>query len=369
MDRYLSIVELEKQFGGFTLGPVSLALAERDYLVLLGATGCGKTSLLRCIVGITGKMGHSIFLGGQDIGMLPPQRRRIGYVAQTSDLFPHLTVSQNIAFGLAYQVMTVREKQKRIDRYLDLFGLHPQKEQRVTTLSGGESKRTAMARSLIVEPAMLLLDEPLGMLDENGRQAMLRTLETIHDELQTTTIHVTHDRREAWRIAKGCAVMERGRIIETGTVTALFRKPRTRFVADFLGGTNVFDATFEGRRAHLEWTDLTLPAPVPYPRGWVMIRPELIRVGSGVGDSGMTGVVREIHDFGEYTEVDVDVSGSPEAALSGAVQLTVHVPPSAAHRVGTGRQVFLEWREEDLHPMADDDHDVVAGRNCGWNSE
>lgn len=346
MGAYFSIESLEKQFGAFRLGPISLSLAEKDYLVLLGATGCGKTSLLRCIVGIAGKIKKSIFLGGRDIGGLPPQKRNIGYVAQTGDLFPHLSVRKNIAFGLAYQSITTMEKQRRIDRYLELFDLIKQADQPVVTLSGGESKRTAMARSLIVEPKMLLLDEPLGMLDQNGRTAMLRALKMIHDELLTTTIHVTHDRHEAWRIAKQCAVMDHGLIIQTGTVAELIRKPKTRFVAEFLGGTNIFQATFDGINARLGWTELTLSAPVGYSSGWALIRPELIRIDTENRDSKFPGVVKAIHDFGEYIEVDVSVS-----ALSDFVELKVHVPPASIHQIGIGMPIFINWRDEDIHPF------------------
>ena len=214
-----------------------------------------------------------------------------------------------------------------------------------------------MARSLIVEPEMLLLDEPLGMLDQNGRKAMLRTLGMIHDELQTTTVHVTHDRHEAWRIAKQCAVMDSGRILQIGTVAELVRKPGTRFVADFLGGTNIFEAAFDGIHARLGWTDLTLTAPVAYSKGWVLIRPEIIRIDTGKNEGKLEGVVKAIHDFGEYVEVDIAVSGfskseiskSSNAASSDGVELKAHVPQADIHRIGIGKQVFLGWRDEDLH--------------------
>jgi ABC-type Fe3+/spermidine/putrescine transport system ATPase subunit len=353
MGKYFILESLEKLFGTFRLGPVSLNLEEKDYLVLLGTTGCGKTSLLRSIVGIRGKIKNSIFLDGRDIGILPPQKRHIGYVAQAGDLFPHLSVRKNIVFGLAYQNITAKEKQRRRDRYLDLFDLVKQANQPVATLSGGENKRTAMARSLIVEPKILLLDEPLGMLDQNGRKAMLGTLKMIHDELQTTTIHVTHDRHEAWRIAKQCAVMDSGRIIQTGTVAELVRKPKTRFVAEFLGGTNIFQATFDGIHARLEWTDLTLSAPVAYSKGWVLIRPELISIDRENSKCKLSGVVEAIHDFGEYIEVDVAASDTFDSEQPGSVELKVHMPLAGAQRIEEGQQVFLDWKDESLHTFSE----------------
>ena len=356
MGSYFILESLEQLFGAFRLGPISLNLEEKDYLVLLGTTGCGKTSLLRSIVGIGGKRKNSIFLDGRDIGILPSQKRHIGYVAQASDLFPNLTVRKNIAFGLAYQNIAAQEKRTRIERYLDLFNLVKQADQPVATLSGGENKRTAMARSLIVGPKILLLDEPLGMLDQNGRKAILGTLKMIHDELQTTTIHVTHDRHEAWRIAKQCAVMDRGRIIQTGTVAELVRKPKTRFVAEFLGGTNIFQATFNGTKARLGWIDLTLPESTSYSKGWVLIRPELIAIHREKSDCKLSGVVKVIHDFGEYVEVDVAVFGSFDSAQSDPVQLKVHMPLAGAHRIEEGQQVFLHWQDESIHafPMSMD---------------
>ena len=173
---------------------IDLTLNRNEIVGLLGPNGAGKTTSFYMIIGLIRPEEGRVFLDGQDIGLLPPQKRHIGYVAQSSDLFPHLSVRKNIAFGLAYQNITAQEKQRRVDRYLDLFGLFEQADQPATTLSGGENKRTAMARSLIVKPKILLLDEPLGMLDQNGRKAILETLKMIHDELRTTTIHVTHDR-------------------------------------------------------------------------------------------------------------------------------------------------------------------------------
>lgn len=356
MGSYFILESLEQLFGTFRLGPISLNLEEKDYLVLLGTTGCGKTSLLRSIVGIRDKIKKSIFLDGKDIGILSPQKRHIGYVAQASDLFPHLSVRKNIAFGLAYQNITAQEKRTRIERYLDLFNLVKQADQPVATLSGGENKRTAMARSLIIKPKILLLDEPLGMLDQNGRKTILKTLKMIHDELQTTTIHVTHDRHEAWRIAKQCAVMDRGRIIQTGTVAELVRKPKTRFVAEFLGGNNIFQATFDGTKARLGWMDLTLPAPIPYSKGWVLIRPELIAIHSEKSNCKLSGVVKVIHDFGEYVEVDVEVFDSFDSAQPDSVELKVHMPLAGSHRIEEGQQVFLDWQDESMHafPMSVD---------------
>ncbi|MBN1595079.1 ATP-binding cassette domain-containing protein, partial [candidate division FCPU426 bacterium] len=203
MKAFLTVRGLARYFGNFYLGPLSFDLAARDYMVLLGPTGCGKSSLLNMLAGIQGPFQpNTVLLGGRDIGGLPPQQRRVGYVIQGDNLFPHLTVRDNIAFGLKYLKLPPREARRRLERMLALFGLQAQEQQPVHTLSGGEKRKTAMARCLLVDPQLLLLDEPLSMLDHNGRQEILHTLKMIHAELKTTTIHVTHDRLEAWSIAQ-----------------------------------------------------------------------------------------------------------------------------------------------------------------------
>lgn len=338
---YFQIDELEAIYGAFRLGPLSLEMQPNEYLVILGPTGCGKTSLLRSIAGTYRRGTGKIALDSRPIESLPPQKRNVGYVTQTGDLFPHLTVRENIAFGLRYQRVNAAEKHRRLTRFLDLFGLTHLADRSASTLSGGESKRTAMARSLVIKPRLLLLDEPLGMLDHNGRKEMLQVLRMIHDELQTTTIHVTHDRHEAWGIAQTCAVMNKGRIVQTGSVAELFRKPKSRFVAEFLGGTNIFKANFEGTRAMLPWATLELSQAPPVSEGWVLLRPESIRFTSETAFSQAEGIVTEWRDFGEYIELDVQVDES--------VRLKVHSSIEQVRNVARGQQVSLNWTEDSIH--------------------
>ena len=253
MSTYLELKGLDYTVGAFRLGPVSLDLAAGTYFILLGPTGCGKTTLLRCLTGAAGIFPNKFFLAAEDTGALPLHCRHIGYVSQSNDLFPHLTVEQNVAFGLKYLRLSPAAKRERVARFLGLFQLADRAGQSAATLSGGEGKKVALARSLIMEPRLLLLDEPLSMLDHNQRLGLLDLLKNLHAQFQTTTLHVTHDRQEAWNIAGLCAVMAQGRLLQTGTAEEVFRKPRNRTVADFLGNSNVFPAEFDGARIGQSW--------------------------------------------------------------------------------------------------------------------
>jgi ABC-type Fe3+/spermidine/putrescine transport system ATPase subunit len=269
----------------------------------------------------------------------------VGYVAQVSDLFPHLTVNGNVGFGVRYMKLTAGEREARLARYLELLGIEKLRERRASTLSGGESKKVAMARSLIVGPELLLLDEPLGMLDHNERRDMIQVLKRTHEELQTTTIHVTHDRHEAWSIAQKCAVMNRGRIIETGSVADLFRAPRTRFVAGFLCGVNIFSATFKESEAVTSWGRLALREVPAFASGYIMIRPEQISFTSAEKEYKTSGEVAAIRDFGEYVELEV--------VLKNSEMLTVHSSAGTVSRITVSQKVYLDWPDGAIHCFED----------------
>ncbi|MHC4606765.1 MAG: ABC transporter ATP-binding protein [Planctomycetota bacterium] len=345
MTSFFHVEDLELRLGRFRLGPVSLGLDRKDYLVLLGPTGCGKTTLIRCIVGA--HSADSIVLDGTDISALPPERRGLGYVAQVTDLFPHLTVEGNVAFGLKYAGLDAHERRERLKKYLDLFGLQDMKDRDAATLSGGESRKVSLARSLAVEPKLLLLDEPLGMLDHNERSDMVDVLRMVHEELQTTTVHVTHDRHEAWSIAQRCAVMNEGKILETGTVAKLFRAPESRFVAEFLGGANIFPARFDRAEARTSWGKVPLESPPRMEKGWILLRPEQISVTTTRVEDGVQGTVRAVRDFGEYIELEV--------AVGDADRLIVHASIEGAAGMEPGRVVFLTWPAGAAHAFEERD--------------
>ena len=315
----LGPLSLEVEAGGYHLGPLSLEVEAGGYLVLLGPSGCGKTTLLRAIAGVHHAQPGTLFLGGRDVGALAPQARRVGYVAQVSDLFGHLTVRKNVAFGLRYLGLEPAAREARLARIVTLLGLEALLDRSPGTLSGGEARRVALARSLAVEPRVLLLDEPLSMLDPNARTEVLAALRTIHDELSTAVIHVTHDREETWAVAGAggtndrCAVMRTGRIEQTGSVHALFRAPHTRFVAEFLGGANVLPARFETREgrpvAVLDLGEFELAGPVAFERGYVQIRPESLVPAAPGAEGAIRSRVRSVADRGLYQELAVEADG------------------------------------------------------------
>ncbi len=233
----LKIEGLELALGEFTLGELSLDLADGDYLALMGPSGCGKTTLLKTIAGICVPDRGRILLDGMDVTALPPQRRRVGWVPQDSDLFPHLDAAGNIAFGLRYSGLDRAAQRERLAKLAGLLGLEGLLGRFPATLSGGEARRVALARALAVSPRILLLDEPLGMLDLPARRALLDALRRVHEELGTSAIHVTHEQDEARALGEATrgAVMRAGRIEQVGTMADLFARPATPFVAGFLG--------------------------------------------------------------------------------------------------------------------------------------
>ena len=338
----LELVGLSLKLGGFALRDVSLRLGAGDYVVLLGPSGCGKTTLLRSVAGYYRTEAGAVRLAGQPVGHLPPQKRGVGYVAQSVDLFPHMDVQQNVAFGLRYVKLDRAERRERLERIVDLLGLRPLLDRQPAGLSGGESKRVSLARSLVVEPRVLLLDEPLSMLDPNARTAMLDTLRAIHRALGTATVHVTHEREEAWALAERgpdgrdagrVAVMRDGAIEQTGPVEELFRRPGSRFVAEFLGGANVFPATFEGPEAVLDWGRLALAEPAAFERGWVQIRPESLAIVRAPAGDTVAGTVRSASDRGIYRELTVE--------LPGGHALRVHVAGAGRAPAQPGEVVHL----------------------------
>ncbi|MFC1566662.1 ABC transporter ATP-binding protein [bacterium] len=337
---YLSIQNLEKNLQAFHLGPINLNLNKQDYLVLLGSTGCGKTSLLKCLTGHYGKVKGNIFLAEKNISQLSINKKEIGYVSQTVDLFPHLTTIENLSYGLKYSDLSVTEKKKRLEKYLNLFDLENFAYRKPYTLSGGESKRLAISRSLITEPKLLLLDEPLSMLDYNARLKMLDVLKMIHETLKTTIIHVTHDRYEAWSIAKKCSVMCNGKIFQTGNVSDVFRKPTNLFTAEFLGGTNIFKAEFKNDIANVPWGTVKLPSPTSFPNGWIVIRPENINLVRENLPHKIKGIVQSVHDFGIYIEIQICVNENH--------CVVAHSCCEDIMKLKKGGPVFMEWNDESV---------------------
>lgn len=234
---------VSKRFGAVTaVHPQNLSVPAGEFLTLLGPSGCGKTTLLRMIAGLEGVTGGRIFVGGDDVTQTPPNRRDTSIMFQDYALFPHKTLVDNIAYGLKMQGMPKTERNRRASEWLKRIGLPDFADRYPHELSGGQRQRVALARSLIISPGVLLLDEPLGALDANLRRQLQGELKRIHSEVGLTFIYVTHDQEEALTMSDRIAVMKDGRVEQIASPSELYDRPQTEFVARFMGVPNIISA-------------------------------------------------------------------------------------------------------------------------------
>ncbi|MBI5480736.1 MAG: ATP-binding cassette domain-containing protein, partial [Deltaproteobacteria bacterium] len=231
----VAVEGLSCRFGDFALEGISLRLAAGDYWVLLGPSGCGKTLLLQALCGFHDLDEGRVAIDGRDVTREPPERRGIGLVFQKAALFPHLDVRGNIEYGLRARALGATERQRRVEAAVAVFGLQRLLERPVATLSGGEAQRVAIARALATRPRLLLLDEPLSLVDHNARLELQAEIRRVHHEVGLTTLHVTHSRDEAEAMGNHLAVMLGGRVVQAGSMHEVLARPRCPFVAQFLG--------------------------------------------------------------------------------------------------------------------------------------
>ena len=307
---YLAVKGLHKRYGANTLFTDIEFHAEQGELVtLLGPSGCGKSTLLRCLAGLTEVDRGAIVLAGQDITHLPPQRRGIAMVFQSYALFPNMTVAQNVAFGLRMQRLARDEIEQRVREALTLVELQGFAERYPHQLSGGQCQRVALARSLIVRPRLLLLDEPLSALDARIRRHLREQIRAIQQELGLTTVFVTHDQEEALTLSDRIVLMREGRIVQSGDAETLYTAPVDAFAAGFIGNYNLLSADQANRLFGQTF------------QGQVAIRPEAIRLGVAGGFSGrivghsLLGNVIRYRIATEACELNVDVLNHGPTAL------------------------------------------------------
>lgn len=231
----LLLTGLEKRLGDFALSGVSLSIGAGEYGVLLGPSGSGKSVLLSLVAGLAVPDAGTIAIAGRDVTALAPELRAVGLVFQRPSLFPHLDVRENLAYGLAVRGVPKPERAKRVDELVARLGLAEIAKRPVATLSGGEGQRVAIARALAPRPALLLLDEPLSLLDHNARLELQAELKRLHGELALTTLHVTHSREEARALGDRCAVLLHGSLAQAGPTEEVFARPASPDVAKFLG--------------------------------------------------------------------------------------------------------------------------------------
>jgi spermidine/putrescine transport system ATP-binding protein len=243
----VQLVDLVKRFGDFTaVAGVNLDMPSGEFFSLLGPSGCGKTTSLRMIAGFERPTEGQILLDGVDMAQTPPHKRNVNTVFQNYALFPHLTVEENVAFGLKYQKASKEESRDRVGKALELVQMSAFTKRRPNQLSGGQQQRVALARALILNPKVLLLDEPLGALDAKLRKRLQIELKALQEEVGITFIYVTHDQEEALTMSDRIAVMSQGTVEQVGRPKEIYEAPATAYVADFLGVSNLMDAKAAG---------------------------------------------------------------------------------------------------------------------------
>jgi molybdopterin-binding protein len=313
----LQVRDLHIDLAEFHLRDANLDIAAGEYFVILGPTGAGKTVLLEAIAGLHVPRGGKVLINDEDMTGVPPERRGVGFVYQDYILFPHLSVAQNIAFGLGLRGMASERAAERVREMSHLLGVEHLLHRRPDTLSGGEQQRVALARALVVEPRLLLLDEPLSALDPETREGLQRELARIHKQLGTTTVHVTHDFEEAIALGSLIAVLNEGRIVQVGSPDEIFRRPASAFVARFVGARNVFSGEVRARHDGgpvLAWDGLEIAVVtdlVGSAHG--AVRPEDIVIAKAPFRSSMRNMFQ-----GHITNV---------VNKGAVVQVTVTVPP------------------------------------------
>ena len=359
------LVEVTKQFGDvMAVDHIDLEVRDGEFFSLLGPSGCGKTTTLRMIGGFEEPTSGLIELQGQDVTWLPPYRRNVNTVFQNYALFPHLSIFENVAFGLRRRGVKGDEIRSRVTEMLDLVELKGFERRKPTQISGGQAQRVALARALINRPAVLLLDEPLGALDLKLRKQMQVELKRIQQEVGITFIYVTHDQEEAMTMSDRIAVMNRGRYEQLGEPEVLYERPTTRFVAGFLGVSNLLPATSEGSAdgyavfALEDGTKVRAPGALYDGRSRrvsIGVRPEKIRLHEArpeqyVSSNHLEGTIRDASYIGVSTQYIVE--------LRGGRRITVYEQNVAratrAELWAPGEQVSMTWSPDHSFLVTDE---------------
>ncbi|GIH68765.1 ABC transporter ATP-binding protein [Sphaerimonospora thailandensis] len=352
----ISIDGVSRRFGQVTaLDTVSLDIRQGEFFALLGPSGCGKTTLLRILAGFEQPDDGKVLLDGEDLLAVPPHRRPVNLMFQSYALFPHMSVEKNVAYGLERERLPRQEIRDRVGGVLETVGLAAQARRRPHELSGGQRQRVALARAIVKRPRLLLLDEPLSALDKKVRAEMQLELKRLQNEVGITFVVVTHDQEEAMSLADRIAVMRGGRVEQVDAPVDLYERPRTPFVADFVGANNLFEGRVTGKGLEVDELGV-LPAPPSRPgegaglaegsRALLAIRPERIRLTPltrsdeepGEHGGGLTGEVVDVSFYGGTSHVALSVPGH-EGHVLAATQ--------GPARVDVGVRVALSWAAGD----------------------
>jgi putative spermidine/putrescine transport system ATP-binding protein len=351
----IRIQGIRKAYGQFkALDDVDLDVASGEFLTLLGPSGSGKTTLLMVLAGFVRPDRGSVRFGAKEIVLLPPHKRDLGMVFQNYALFPHMTVAGNVGYPLRLRRRSRAEIDERVRRALDLVQLDRLGERRIDQLSGGQRQRVALARAIVFEPRILLMDEPLSALDKKLREQMQIELRHLHDRLGMTTVYVTHDQREALTMSDRVAVINRGRFVQIDRPRALYERPRTRFVADFIGESSFLPVRIDGRETWLGDRRLALAEPPPAgARHSLVVRPEKLDIVAGDDPGGLNileGKVTEQVYQGESFLLYISLGDGVEIAMRQPTRREVLERAPAA-----GDPIRLGIHPEDTIVVSDDE--------------
>ena len=341
------------------LDDVSFEIRENEFFALLGPSGCGKTTLLRILAGLDEPDTGRITLDGDDLVSMPAHRRPINLMFQSYALFPHLDVRKNVAYGLEREKLPKDVIAERVAEALVTVGLEGMDRRKPSQLSGGQRQRVALARAMVKRPRVLLLDEPLAALDRKIREQMQVELKRLQHEVGITFVVVTHDQEEAMSMADRIAVLDHGRVEQIASPTELYERPASRFVADFIGSTNMFDGVVAADRAMLVLSSgrtiaVAVGGSEPGTPLSFALRPEKVIVGraadavdaggSGGGDpsSRFDGTVRDVHFYGGLSHTIVDVDGFDTPLVASSVGGSSHRRSDA---------VVVSWSADDMVPV------------------
>ena len=354
-DNYLRIEAVRKEFDGFVaVDDVSLNIRKGEIFALLGASGCGKSTLLRCLAGFERPTRGRIVLDGQDIVALPPYERPINMMFQSYALFPHMTVEQNVAFGLKQDGMAKADIARRVEEMLNLVQMGKYAKRRPHQLSGGQQQRVALARSLAKSPKLLLLDEPMGALDKKLRSQMQLELVNIVERLGVTCVMVTHDQEEAMTMAHRIAIMDSGWIRQVGTPDEIYEQPNCRFTAEFIGSVNLI----EGKIKDDEKDYITIASPALDCLAYVghgvtgfegqdvalALRPEKIHVDKdepAQPHNKVRGTIEEIAYFGSHSVFHVRLPGGTKILAN-----MINSQRWASEKFTWNDSVWLSWGDQ-----------------------
>ena len=354
---HVQLVDLAKRFGVFeAVSGIDLDIPPGEFFSLLGPSGCGKTTTLRLIAGFERPSAGKVLLDGQDVSDTPPNRRHVNTVFQSYALFSHLTVAENVAFGLRFAKASKEEARSRVGQALSLVQMQEFSGRKPHQLSGGQQQRVALARALILNPSVLLLDEPLGALDAKLRKALQIELKALQEQVGITFVYVTHDQEEALTMADRLAVMNEGRIEQVGTPREVYEEPASAYVADFLGVSNMLDAQAIGTdsdgRCRLRVGDTEMLASRGHTssRGSVkvVVRPERVRIEGPreTGENRLPGKIERVVYAGAVSQLVVTLDrGTPircmlanDGAMSSfdrGAPVSVHLPCEALRVLST----------------------------------